>query len=115
MELGIQLTQPFTGYSGFSIVISDPRNNAFLVRRGYSVINGRGGSEYDGYNDIGKGVYSNLLTQFMSAMLKGERPVIYGDGEQRRDFVFVSDVVDALQKASSAKGFNVYNVGTGKS
>ena len=68
-----------------------------------------------GYNDIGKGVYSNLLTQFMSAMLKGERPVIYGDGEQRRDFVFVSDVVDALQKASSARGFNVYNVGTGKS
>ena len=27
----------------------------------------------------------------------------------------MSDVVDALQKASSAKGFNVYNVGTGKS
>ena len=68
-----------------------------------------------GYNDIGKGVYSNLLTQFMSAMMKNERPVIYGDGEQRRDFVFVSDVVDALQKASSVKGFNVYNVGTGRS
>ena len=68
-----------------------------------------------GYNDIGKGVYSNLLTQFMSAMMKNEKPVIYGDGEQRRDFVFVSDVVDALQKASSVKGFNVYNVGTGRS
>ena len=68
-----------------------------------------------GYNDIGKGVYSNLLTQFMDAMLKKERPVIYGDGEQRRDFVFVTDVVDALEKASSAKGFNIYNVGTGKS
>ena len=68
-----------------------------------------------GYNDIGKGVYSNLLTQFMNAMINGKRPVIYGDGEQRRDFVFVTDVVDALQKASSAKGFNIYNVGTGKS
>ncbi len=68
-----------------------------------------------GYNDIGKGVYSNLLTQFMDAMLKKERPLIYGDGEQRRDFVFVTDVVDALEKASSAKGFNIYNVGTGKS
>ena len=68
-----------------------------------------------GYNDIGKGVYSNLLTQFMDAMINDERPVIYGDGEQRRDFVFVSDVVDALLKASAASGFNVYNVGTGKS
>ena len=68
-----------------------------------------------GYKDIGKGVYSNLLTQFMDAMMKKERPVIYGDGEQRRDFVFVTDVVDALKRASSAKGFNIYNVGTGKS
>ena len=68
-----------------------------------------------GYNDIGKGVYSNLLTQFMNAMMHKERPVIYGDGEQRRDFVFVTDVVDALLKASEAKGFNIFNVGTGKS
>ena len=68
-----------------------------------------------GYNDIGKGIYSNLLTQFMDAMINRERPVIYGDGKQRRDFVFVTDVVDALKKASSAKGFNIYNVGTGRS
>ena len=68
-----------------------------------------------GYNDIGKGAYSNLLTQFMNAMINNERPEIYGDGEQRRDFIFVSDVVDALKKASVTSGFNVYNVGTGKS
>ncbi len=68
-----------------------------------------------GYNDIGKGVYSNLLTQFMNAMIHKEKPVIYGDGEQRRDFVFATDVVDALLKASEAKGFNIFNVGTGKS
>ena len=67
-----------------------------------------------GYNDAGKGSYANLVTQFMLSMLKEERPVIYGDGEQRRDFVFVSDVVDALLRASSIKGFGVYNAGTGK-
>jgi UDP-glucose 4-epimerase len=67
-----------------------------------------------GYNDIGKGKYANLVTQFMVSLIKGKQPVIYGDGEQRRDFVFVTDVVDALLKASSSKGFNVYNVGTGK-
>ena len=67
-----------------------------------------------GYNDAGKGNYANLVTQFMLSMLKEERPVIYGDGEQRRDFVFVSDVVDALLRASAIKGFGVYNAGTGK-
>lgn len=67
-----------------------------------------------GYNDVGKGSYANLVTQFMLSMLKEERPVIYGDGEQRRDFVFVSDVVDALLRASAIRGFGVYNAGTGK-
>jgi UDP-glucose 4-epimerase len=67
-----------------------------------------------GYNDIGKGKYANLVTQFMVSLINGEQPIIYGEGEQRRDFVFVTDVVDALLKASSSKGFNVYNVGTGK-
>ena len=67
-----------------------------------------------GYNDVGKGKYANLVTQFMVSLINGEQPIIYGDGEQRRDFVFVTDVVDALLKASNAKGFNVYNVGTGK-
>ena len=67
-----------------------------------------------GYNDVGKGKYANLVTQFMLSMLKEEKPVIYGDGEQRRDFIFVSDVVDALLRASETKGFGVYNAGTGK-
>ena len=67
-----------------------------------------------GYNDIGKGKFANLVTQFMDSLLKGEQPIVYGDGEQKRDFVFVSDVVNALLRASTIKGFGIYNVGTGK-
>ena len=67
-----------------------------------------------GYHEDAKGGYANLATQFMKSMLKNEPPVIYGDGTQRRDFVFVTDVVDALIKAVSSKGFEVYNVGSGK-
>ncbi|MCL5675191.1 MAG: NAD-dependent epimerase/dehydratase family protein [Candidatus Marsarchaeota archaeon] len=67
-----------------------------------------------GYHEEAKNGYANLVTQFIWAMRKGEQPVIYGDGKQRRDFVFVSDVVDALVKASETKGFDVFNVGTGK-
>ena len=67
-----------------------------------------------GYNDIGKGKFANLVTQFMDSLLKDEQPVIYGDGEQKRDFIFVSDVVNALLRASTIKGYGIYNVGTGK-
>lgn len=67
-----------------------------------------------GYREDAKGGYANLATQFFKAMKKGEQPVIYGDGEQRRDFVFVTDVVDALTRATDSKGFEVYNVGSGK-
>ena len=68
-----------------------------------------------GMGENSKGEYSSVIWKFIESIRNGKKPVIYGDGEQRRDFVFVSDVVDALQKASSARGFNVYNVGTGKS
>jgi UDP-glucose 4-epimerase len=47
-------------------------------------------------------------------MKQGECPVIYGNGEQRRDFIFVTDVVDALIRASQIKGFEIFNIGTGK-
>lgn len=66
-----------------------------------------------GFHEDAKHGYANLATQFMKAMIKKEQPVIYGDGTQRRDFVFVTDVVDALLKASTSKGFEVYNVGSG--
>jgi UDP-glucose 4-epimerase len=60
--------------------------------------------------------YANLVTQFAWDMKKGEQPVIYGDGEQRRDFTFVEDVVAALRLSMNSKiSLGVYNVGTGQS
>ncbi len=67
-----------------------------------------------GNHERAKGGYANLATQFMWGMLKGERPIIYGDGTQRRDFVFATDVVNALIRASSIEGYDVFNVGYGK-
>lgn len=67
-----------------------------------------------GYHEKAKDGYANLATQFLWSMKKNESPVIYGDGEQRRDFIFAGDVADALIKASEVKGFEIFNVGYGK-
>jgi nucleoside-diphosphate-sugar epimerase len=60
--------------------------------------------------------YSGVISIFMASAAQGRQPVIYGDGEQYRDFVFVNDVVKANLLAASAdkaKG-RVFNIGTGQ-
>ena len=44
--------------------------------------------------------YSGVISRFIDSLLKGSRPVIYGDGEQSRDFTYIANVVDANIKAS---------------
>ena len=63
-----------------------------------------------------KGRYANIITQFLWKMKKGEEIIVYGDGNQTRDFIFVDDVVEALILASKAKNVagEVFNVGRGE-
>ena len=60
--------------------------------------------------------YSGVISKFVSAAMKKARPVIYGDGEQTRDFVFVKDVVKAnfLAMAEKKAAGQSFNIGTGK-
>jgi nucleoside-diphosphate-sugar epimerase len=60
--------------------------------------------------------YSGVISIFMNRAIAGEPPVIYGDGKQYRDFVFVKDVVQANLLAAAAKpaGGHVFNIGTGE-
>lgn len=51
--------------------------------------------------------YSAVIPIFLSRIFRGERPVIFGDGEQSRDFTFVDNVVDANLLAASAPGATV--------
>jgi UDP-glucose 4-epimerase len=59
--------------------------------------------------------YVGVITIFIRRLLQSEQPMIYGDGEQKRDFVHVSDIVAAnvLAMKSDVKQ-GVFNVGTGK-
>jgi UDP-glucose 4-epimerase len=57
---------------------------------------------------------AGVVAIFTTRMLRGESPVINGDGKQTRDYVYVGDVVQANVRALEAPpGFQVFNVGTG--
>ena len=60
--------------------------------------------------------YSGVVSRFISALLSGERPVIYGDGEQSRDFTYIDNVVGANLSAATAKAASgkVINVANGE-
>lgn len=61
--------------------------------------------------------YALVVPLFAEACLRGERPVIHGDGEQARDFTFIDDVIDANLRAARApdEAFGrAYNIGGGR-
>jgi nucleoside-diphosphate-sugar epimerase len=61
--------------------------------------------------------YTGVLSKFIEAYLQGRTPTIFGDGEQSRDFTYVTNVVDATLRACLAPEApgKIINVGTGKS
>jgi nucleoside-diphosphate-sugar epimerase len=64
------------------------------------------------------GAYASVIPKFLTAIARGEAPVLYGDGEQSRDFIFVDDVVEANLRAVAATrgvGGRVVNIGSGQS
>lgn len=60
--------------------------------------------------------YSGVLAKFITQMLKGEQPVIFGDGQQSRDFTYVENVVNAnllaCQAPASEVAGRMFNVAT---
>ena len=69
------------------------------------------------FNTFGPGQtmtpYVGVITIFVNRLLRGEAPVIFGDGQQQRDFVHVHDIVDGILAATgSAPG--TFNLGSGR-
>lgn len=60
--------------------------------------------------------YSGVISRFIDALMSGKTPVIYGDGEQTRDFTYIANVVDAnLQAAQTIDGIGqTMNVANGE-
>ena len=62
--------------------------------------------------------YSGVLAKFITLMLRGEQPAIFGDGEQSRDFTYIDNAVDANLRACKAPAAQaagqMFNVATGR-
>lgn len=60
------------------------------------------------------GAYGGVFEVFLAQLLAGEPLTVVGDGEQTRDFIFVTDAVDAVRAAAAhGKAGQIYNVGSG--
>jgi len=120
MENGV-VPVPKTFYE-LSKFVNEESAKVYSNERGLRSIGLRFFSVY-GPNELHKGPYANLATQFLKSVLRKEPVTIYGDGSQTRDFVFVDDVVAALalsmeQLSAGPDGGGVsrfYSVGTGYS
>ena len=69
------------------------------------------------FNAYGRGQsaeYAGVITRFAERLSKKQAPVIHGDGQQTRDFIHVSDVVDGVILAANSEVSGVFNIGTGK-
>ena len=58
--------------------------------------------------------YAAVIPRFIKRALTGKAPIIFGDGEQTRDFTFVTDVVEANILAAESQACGVFNIGRGK-
>jgi UDP-glucose 4-epimerase len=58
--------------------------------------------------------YAGVIPLFIRSLLEGEAPMIDGDGEQTRDFVYIKDVVRAFIQAKDHRAKGAYNIARGK-
>ena len=68
-----------------------------------------------GVDENSKGAYSSVIWKFIESIRNGTAPVIYGDGKQSRDFIYIKDAAKASVMAmKKGKSGEIYNIGTGR-
>ncbi|HKG37026.1 MAG TPA: GDP-mannose 4,6-dehydratase [Solirubrobacterales bacterium] len=57
---------------------------------------------------------AGVVAIFCGRLQRGEAPLVYGDGRQTRDYIYVGDVVDAVLAAAGGEATGAFNIGTGR-
>lgn len=107
-----KVPQPLSPY-GVSKLACEGYCSAFATSHGMSTVALRFSNVY-GPNSWHKG---SVIAKFIKQVIDGERPVIFGDGGQTRDFIHTEDISQALYKASIKdlpNNFELFQVATGE-
>ncbi|MDD5177793.1 MAG: GDP-mannose 4,6-dehydratase [Candidatus Nanoarchaeia archaeon] len=98
-------------------LIGEEYGKLFSVVYGLEVINLRYFNAYGPKQDP-KGAYALIVTRFIDMIYNGQPPVINGDGENTRDYIYVGDVVDAnilaMKTGNRACIGQSFNIGSGR-
>jgi len=105
-------THPLSPYA-LQKLLSEMYGQMFTRLYGFETVTTRYFNVFGPRQDPGS-PYSGVISLFIKALSANQRPTIYGDGQQTRDFTYVTNVVDGVIKAAETPGAGgeVFNVAT---
>jgi ADP-L-glycero-D-manno-heptose 6-epimerase len=106
-----QRAEPLNVY-GYSKLAMERLAERYAGRLAHPIVGLRYFNVY-GPGENHKGKFASMIGQLARQMRAGNRPRIFTDGEQKRDFVYIDDVVGANLKAMTSRSSGVFNVGSG--
>jgi ADP-L-glycero-D-manno-heptose 6-epimerase len=104
---------PANVYAFSKVIMDNIARRAAAESPGWIIVGLRYFNVY-GPREAHKGVPASMVYHLSRQMKAGQRPRIFKHGEQKRDFVYVKDVVEGSIRALDAQGSGIYNLGSGQ-
>jgi ADP-L-glycero-D-manno-heptose 6-epimerase len=104
---------PANAYSFSKVIMDNIARRAAAESTGWIIIGLRYFNVY-GPREAHKGVPASMVYHLAQQMKAGQRPRIFKHGEQKRDFVYVTDTVEGSLRALDAQTSGIYNLGSGQ-
>jgi len=104
---------PANVYAFSKVIMDNIARHATAGSSGWIIVGLRYFNVY-GPREAHKGVPASMIYHLAQQIKGGKRPRIFKHGEQKRDFVYVKDVVEGTIRALDANTSGIYNVGSGK-
>src|SRR5262249_6803872 len=104
---------PANAYAFSKVIMDNIARRTAAESPGWIIVGLRYFNVY-GPREAHKGVPASMVYHLAQQMKAGKRPRIFKHGEQKRDFVYVRDAVEASIRALDAQASGIYNVGTGQ-